>query len=34
MNARKFLAAHPNVIGITIGLVILAFIVATIISKR
>jgi hypothetical protein len=34
MNARKFLAAHPSVFGITIGLVILAYIIVTIISKR
>jgi len=34
MNVSSFLKAHPSVIGLTLGLFILAYIVVTILSKR
>jgi len=34
MDFRKFLAKHPSIIGIIIGLFILGYIVVTIIMKR
>gem|GEM_PF-1741728 len=34
MNVRKLLTEHPSIIGITIGLIILAFIVFTILTTK
>jgi hypothetical protein len=34
MDLKSFIKAHPSVIGITIGIVILAYIAFTIITKH
>lgn len=34
MDIKSFIKAHPSVIGITIGLIILAFIAFTILTKQ
>jgi hypothetical protein len=34
MNVRKLLSEHPSIIGITIAIIILAFIAVTIITAK
>ena len=34
MNARKLITEHPSIIGITVGIIILVFIVFTILTTK